>query len=69
MNIREGARRIRVAGWIVMLVLPLTSIVPNLIIRGFRAPLIFIPMFLTSLVPGAVILLSGWVVEGFAREG
>jgi NADH:ubiquinone oxidoreductase subunit 6 (subunit J) len=65
MSIREGARRIRMAGWCLMLMLPLVFGAPYFFLFGPRA----IAMCLVAVIPGAVLWLAGWIVDGFAKEG
>jgi len=77
MNISEGARRIQRAGrWICLVSTSLAALLGVLatIISYFRIG-IFIPatgvvvVYLMSFifVPGAVLRLAGWILEGFAK--
>jgi hypothetical protein len=76
MNTREGARRMQRAGqWLVMI--PLTTlllltgftVVLNLLHPNASNPLGFILPFIPLLLPGGLLWLAGWIVEGFSKEG
>jgi hypothetical protein len=74
MNINEGARRMRKAGrWLIVLplvLLTIVSVVGCFVVRyNPRFALGLIPISIPLLIPGVVLWLAGWIVEGFAKEG
>ncbi|MGH9598821.1 MAG: hypothetical protein ACRD27_03085 [Terracidiphilus sp.] len=75
MNIHEGARRMRRAGrW--MMIVPLAVFVLLICVgaasilfrRALLNPLVLIPLFVLLEVPGALLWIAGWILEGFAKD-
>jgi hypothetical protein len=75
MNIHEGARRMCRAGqW--MILIPLTVLLLLMLVLGILdllhpgrgGSLGLIRVFLPLMIPGALLWLAGWIVEGFAKE-
>jgi hypothetical protein len=79
MNIREGARRMKLAGkWMVVVPLCIMILVMGIVgimiaARPGAASLVYLgPAFAVALfyleIPGWALLLFGWIVEGFATK-
>jgi hypothetical protein len=76
MNIQEGARRLKLAGlWLIAVPLCLgllgwvVALFVSLLHHQFNFfPLDVIMILFCSLIPGGTIWLTGWIMEGFAKE-
>ncbi len=75
MNVHEGARRMKRAGkWLVMmpvaaiLILSIIVEIGALFAPGKGDPAILFPLCLPLLVPGILLWIAGWIVEGFAQK-
>jgi hypothetical protein len=75
MNVAEGARRMRRAGqWLVIVPLAVLALlicvaaVWALIRPDLRSPFGLVPIFIPLVIPGGVLWLAGWIVEGFAKD-
>lgn len=76
MNVREGARRMRMAGRWLMLIPPVAFVVSCVVwaveyffVRNdLRPPFGLIVIFIPLIVPGAALWVAGWIVDGFAEE-
>jgi len=79
MDVQEGARRMKRAGqWLIMV--PLTAVLILLAIGLVvsvlrhdsgslgRGPIVFLFAFIYLAIPGGVLWLAGWIVEGFAKK-
>jgi hypothetical protein len=77
MNVREGARRMRKAGrmlilapLVVLVILNIVWIVEYFLVRNdLRSAMGLIPICIPFMVPGAALWLAGWMVDGFAKDG
>jgi hypothetical protein len=78
MNIHEGARRMKRAGqWMIMIPLTVVLIIWAVALAAsvalhreelYHPALLFIIAFVYLAIPGGVLWLAGWIVEGFAKD-
>lgn len=75
MNVHEGAARMQRAGkWMVLVPVSLLALlicaaeVWSLFRTDLRSPFGLIPIFIPLFIPGILLWLAGWIVEGFGKD-